>query len=535
MLLVPLGSICIYKTLLHYRKDISMAVVAAAATHHTASDVLCSTSELDKLSHEWSSYNRARVYAKKVPADGSKHHCIPPGGGGNGGGNGGNGGGNGGNGGGSRVLQNSAAAAAKAARAAEAAEAAGTAEAERHTRVMAVIERKLIMTVCDSFLARTPPYYRNAAATAMTATSATASATTASAATASVRSSSRSSGTSGISSGISSGTSSGSSPPSVHRNTAHSCCAHVTTAGIAASRRVHLPMAVPSHAQIAKCEKDACYNRNVLLNLTKALASEHIPVLFSSTNSGSGSSSTTSGESAKHHGTVHMHATTCIKALGDSSCCGQLLFGTTRTTCSPGFSIGSGLGSTYAEAVRHYQQHNNVSVGEHVTLVPTFRKRPPMVVSMSCPQLHMSEIATGVSVDTPHTKFGHTHTTQAVEVLKKLAPFVTGCSQACMPDLSAATLEHLREHSDMPVPVSSSVEHCFAHNTAHGVSAYAATHVFSLPTAILNSYASASASASAWTAETPFPLEQTITVHVAALFGGPPSGGAAAAAAAAVV
>ncbi|KAJ1465349.1 hypothetical protein T484DRAFT_1865110 [Baffinella frigidus] len=102
-----------------------------------------------------------------------------------------------------------------------------------------------------------------------------------------------------------------------------------------------------------------------------------------------------------------------------------------------------------------------------------------------------------------------------------------------MPDLSAETLEHLREHSDMPVPVSSSVEHCFAHNTAHGVSAYAATHVFSLPTAILNSYTSASASASASTAETPFPLEQTITVHVAALFGGPPSGGAAAAAAAA--
>ena len=75
-------------------------------------------------------------------------------------------------------------------------------------------------------------------------------------------------------------------------------------------------------------------------------------------------------------------------------------------------------------------------------------------------------------------------------------------------------VHELQEDGTMPVPKSTSTEHCFAHNASNGISAYVGTHSFSLASGILNTYSTAS----------PFPMSQDITVHVAAIFGGMSTG-----------
>lgn len=457
--------------------------------NHVAGDVLSSTAELDSLSHQWLVHNRNRIWAKKITVKHVEHHCIPP----------------------ADVapakktylrqlhatktspfsLQSSDSIVASRLDLPSAAGPAtpsrvisklvvdekkptatgpGFAAEEQQKRAMSVIENRLIMSVCDCFLKGAPPYYASQTDVFQ--------------------------------------------PDVAH----HSCCACVTTAGIARPRRVHLPISAPSLEQIAKCNKDECYNKNVLMNLTGALSRKKISVSFSSLTG------------PKQHGIVHMQANTRIEALGGTKCCEELLFGACRTTCSDGFNIDNGVGSVYADAVVKYQQYANVSVGEHVTLTPTFHGRTPMVVSMSCPALNMSQVVTGVSPDTLHPKFGPSHPTQVVDVLRKLAPFVTKCADACL-RLPVETADDIRQNNDMPVAASTSVDHCFAQNQAHGLSAYVATHVFTLPLVVLQGDAPhrcGDAPHAEHQASTTPPVvhrvivrhEQKITVHVAALFGG---------------
>ncbi|KAJ1466973.1 hypothetical protein T484DRAFT_1756228 [Baffinella frigidus] len=229
-------------------------------------------------------------------------------------------------------------------------------------------------------------------------------------------------------------------------------------------------------------------------------------------------------------GNVHINTSQPVQALGTTQCCEELLFGKNRTTSSPGFSVCNDIGITYAKAVHKYQQYSNVSVGANVTLVPTFHKRTPMVVSMSCPQLNLQQVVTSSSVPQNNTKFGPNHTVCAVEVLAKLTPFVKQCCETYM-RLPRETVEDLREDGDMPVATCKSIEHCFAHDKANGVNAYVAKHTFSLDTAILNTHAVSSrqragnagtgaAGGENAAGELTFPLEQKITVYLASLFGG---------------
>jgi hypothetical protein len=294
----------------------------------------------------------------------------------------------------------------------------------------------------------------------------------------------------------------------------HACCAYVTPTGASTSKRIYLPIAAPTREQIANCNQNDVYNKNVQLNITSALSGEHIPVIFSSLTS------------SIEHGTVQINPNTAVKPLGTTDCCEELLFGKCRITSSPDFCIGMDVGSTYANAVRKYQKYGNVAIGEQITLVPMIHKRAPMVVSMSCPDLNLSEVVTSVSGQQTHARFGPNHPARVVEVLAMLTPFVQRCCEVSM-NLPTETVEDLKEDNDMPVPTCKSVEHCFAHNAAHGVGAYVATHVFSLPTAILNTHlvdhdehSSSELTIAAGSHNNSFPSKQEITVHVTALFGG---------------
>ena len=280
---------------------------------------------------------------------------------------------------------------------------------------------------------------------------------------------------------------------------AHSCCAYVTPGDSKTTRRIYLPIAPPTREQITRCGANEWYNKNVQTNVASILSAEHLPVIFSSID-------------VNEPGAVNINSTRPIEALGTTQCCEELLFGKNRTTNSDGFYVCKDIGITYAQAVHKYQQYGNVSIGDNITLVPTFHRRTPLVVSMRCPQLNLSQLVTCVSVEHNHVKFGPDHTARVVEVLNKLAPFVKQCCETYM-KIPREIIDDIIEDDDMPVATCKSIEHCFAHNNVHGVSAYIAKHVFSLPTAILNSHAVRSGG-------NLFPMEQDITVYVAALFGG---------------
>ncbi|KAJ1465485.1 hypothetical protein T484DRAFT_1757378 [Baffinella frigidus] len=355
-----------------------------------------------------------------------------------------------------------------------------------HAADMSSIETRLIMSVCGQFISKSPAHCNGYVGTPLTPPHALAS----------------------IGDGM---------PPTWTKDlVANSCCAYVTTVGAPTPRRVYLPMAPPTREQIARCAENESYNRNVQINVASSLSSEHIPVLLASS------------ANNREPGTVHINTSQPVQALGTTQCCEELLFGKNRTTSSPGFSVCNDIGITYAKAVHKYQQYSNVSVGANVTLVPTFHKRTPMVVSMSCPQLNLQQVVTSSSVPQNNTKFGPNHTVCAVEVLAKLTPFVKQCCETYM-RLPRETVEDLREDGDMPVATCKSIEQCFAHDKANGVNAYVAKHTFSLDTAILNTHAVSSRqrAGNAGTGagenaagELTFPLEQKITVYLAALFGG---------------
>ena len=188
----------------------------------------------------------------------------------------------------------------------------------------------------------------------------------------------------------------------------------------------------------------------------------------------------------------------------------DLLFGATRITSSTDFAVGVDSGETYGVAADTFLQYGNTRIGDNITLTPSFFKRVPVVGSMNCPQLNLSELVTSFSGLRNNEKFGPNHTTRLVEVMAKLVPFVNKCCETQM-RLNPDTVEDLVEDHGMPIATSSNIEHCFAHNPKCGVSAYVGSHTFELPTSILNTYAPE---------HTQFPSEKKITVHVAALFAG---------------
>jgi hypothetical protein len=282
---------------------------------------------------------------------------------------------------------------------------------------------------------------------------------------------------------------------------AHACIAYISTIGNHTFRQIHLPIIAPSSEQIARCIDDVTYNNNVQLNVAAALSTNNLKVLLN----------TNTGECKKKANTVYVDANVPVCALGTTTCCADLLFGKYRTSSSSNFCIGNGLSNVYASAVHKYQKYNNVSIGDHITLVPSFHKRTPMIVSLSCPQLKLSKTTTCMSMERTHAKFGPNHATQAVEVTSKLIPFVQLCFDTYM-HLTLEIIEDLREDNNMPVADCVTVDHCFAHDADHGISAYVATHSFSLPTEILNTYILSS--------DLPFPPRKQITVYIAVIFGG---------------
>lgn len=285
----------------------------------------------------------------------------------------------------------------------------------------------------------------------------------------------------------------------VHRNdiVVQACFAHIQPVGSTVPLQIYLPIPPPSMQQISKCAEDSSYNKNVVTNIAEALSREHTSVVLCS-----------GPPKTRSKGTVYIDTEKAVNALGTAECCEDLLFGKTRTTSSPAFCVGPDISSVYAHAVHKYQKYSNVAIGAHITLVPSSRKRTMQVVSMACPQLGISHIVTDTSSTRIHPKFGPNHTTRSVEVMAKLAPFIKTCSESYM-SIPTETVHELQEDGTMPTPESTNIEHCFAHNTSHGVSAYIGTHTFSLDTGILNTY----------TTKTTFPVKHHITVNIAAIFG----------------
>jgi hypothetical protein len=218
---------------------------------------------------------------------------------------------------------------------------------------------------------------------------------------------------------------------------------------------------------------------------------------------------------------VYIDINVPVKALVNTRVLEGILFGDSRITSSRDFSVGSDVGKTYANAVHKFQQYSNISVGENITIVPTSHHRMPLVLSMRCPKLNLSHTMTTTTSSQNHEKFGPNHTTRIVEVMDKFTPFVTACCEARM-NIPRDIVDDILEDRDMPVAKSSSLEHCFAHSQKNGVSAYVATHTFTLPTAILNTH-TVTQQGTKEQPETngqPFPVEEKLVFHVAALFGG---------------
>ena len=314
-------------------------------------------------------------------------------------------------------------------------------------------------------------------------------------------------------------------------------CAHIVSRNPSQStqllpKQLYLPITIPSPGQIEKCITDALYCKNVLLNLAGVLctackaSNTTVEVVSGEPMSGSVGDST-----------VVVDINLPPVALGDPNSCEELLFGEHRITSSPGFDLTEENGRTYAKAVCMYQVYNNVRIGSNITLVPVkppvtattgtgrrvsisggFGKCTPMIVSMSCPELCVSQEDVGVSVVANNVKFGPNHATRIVEMMKNLAPFVRRCSELYM-KLPTETVADINEDMCMPVPQTVAINHCFTHDASRGMSAYVATHCFSIPVGILNTYTQPIKESGA----ARFPSEKTLVIHIAVIVGGMPA------------
>jgi len=306
-----------------------------------------------------------------------------------------------------------------------------------HTAVMTAIEQTLITRICDSFLHADPPYSRSGTVV------------------------------------------SNSTRYDMKKAETHStvnCLAQIETsngdvAGVngSSTNQLYLPMSPPTLEQLQKCSKDACYKKNVILNLAEIIGSVgNIPV------------SLHTARVCNPGRSVHIDPNAPIQTLGGISSCESLLFGEFRISSTPDFCVGSEMGKTYATAVHMYQGYRNVTIGPHITLMPVFGKRTPMVVSLRCPELDLAHTKVSASAVRNHPKFGPNHTTRIVEMMPHLASFAKRCSEAIM-SLPPEIVADIHNVDCMPTASVLSVDHSFSHNTEQGISAYAGTHDFSLP------------------------------------------------------
>ena len=345
------------------------------------------------------------------------------------------------------------------------------------TDAMCTIENDIMTRVCNDLLQRTPPY------------------------------------------------STGNKLRSVNVPTTSACCAHITTNGQKNSRNLFLPISVPYTEQIEKCKMSASYNKNVYINIADALKAQNVKVSMCSTLDNASQSSvagvsvdTQEDENkAVYIDTVYMDTSIPVKSLVTTEVLQDLPFGDSRVTSSDGFTVGPHVSETYASAVDVFKKYGNTRVGENVTLTPTFFKRIPLVVSMSCPALGISNVVTDFSATRDHGRFGANHTTRIVEVVSNLVPFVNQCCEVEM-GLNSNTVEDLVEDHDMPIATCGSIEHCFAHNRKCGVSAYISAQPFVLSTSILNTHNTLHGNNSE---SNSFPMEKKFIVYVAALFSTP--------------
>ena len=275
---------------------------------------------------------------------------------------------------------------------------------------------------------------------------------------------------------------------------AHECRAYITTTDqngvlIQPTSKTYLPIAPPSQEQIKEAGENTNYKNNVLQNIADALDGQGIHVVM---HSGGGITHRVT-HSAHDTGTVFLDKNVSLQALGTTSCCEALLFGENRKTSTCNFTLFDEIVVTYAAAVRQYQRYSNVRVNKQIMLVPSFFKRAPLIISMSCPELGLRDVVTRFTRGVNHPKFGSHHPTQVVEVMAELVPFVKQCCHSHM------SRRH-KIHSDK-IPSSSTLDHCFAHDAEHGVSAYVGIHGFTLPVGIMD-------------------MDENLIVYVAALFGG---------------
>jgi hypothetical protein len=365
-------------------------------------------------------------------------------------------------------------------------------DASNHATAMGVLERQIMMTTCDERLSANIPYSTGTGFDKNFITRVGGNDLVASTCCAYINTQSV-----GMSVGMSGGVGGG-----------------VRGAVGGAKRQVYLPISTPCMDQIAKCNESVVYNRNVQANIVSALTTEHIKVHHTN----AVENNVTGKDGIRELGTVYIDENVPIQALGTIPVLEDILFGDYRITSSPNFCLGTDIGKTYVSAMHKFQKYTNTRIGDNLTLTPSFHKRMPVVISMSCPQGNLFNTVTTSTLCRNHGTFGPNHPERLVEVMGKLAPFVKQCSESLMM-LHADTVMDLVEDQDMPVASSVDIQHCFANNPAHGVSAYVASHEFSIPTAILNTHVVVKNN-NATTADKPFPVETKFVVHVAALFGG---------------
>jgi len=304
----------------------------------------------------------------------------------------------------------------------------------------------------------------------------------------------------------------------------------ITRDSSAAPLELAIPVAPPTVQQIARCRASPDYNKNVVLTIAAALTSDSLGVTIGAPPSRAAAAFSSAAPPLPKHtfsaapaNTLYLSADVVPRAMGCTQTCEDALFGEARTSVSANFELGADLASTYAAAVQKYQKYSNVALGEHVTLVPSFHNHAPLVVSMRCPQLDEAHVATAASGSRNDPRFGPNHTTRIVEHMAHLAPFVKACCEKYMA-LPPETQEEVLEDNCTPVATCTAVEHAFSHDATNGVSTCLGTLTFTLPVAMLNSYAIEGArgggGAGATGLRAPFPVQHDIVVYTAAIFGG---------------
>ena len=312
---------------------------------------------------------------------------------------------------------------------------------------------------------------------------------------------------------------------------ASACCAHVKyDSGL--TRKIYLPMSAPCPDQISKCQKNALYNSNIQNNIATALQAANVNVVMRTTAVETPDTKTNEPLTNQpltnqpvlpksiDHNTIYMDSGASVQALATPNVLEDIIFGDSRTTSSTGFAVGMDVGATYARAIEAFEKYGSTRIGKNITLTPSFFKKMPMVISMSCPEMNISEVVTGFCGAYDNAKLGPNHATRMVEVMAKMTPFVNKCCESHM-GLCKDTVEDLIEDVDMPVATVSNIEHCFAYDPQCGVSAYVGSHDLKLDASIVNTHVGSRVGSRVTSSEhTQFPVTKKFVVHIAALFSG---------------